>query len=440
MRHCSNLFLRVAAVTATLCTIFSCASKEEPQKIAPKDIVLSETELILEIGQTHQLTASVSPDNATDKTVNWSSSASNKVSVDANGLVTALAQGNAYIVAQTSNSLKASCLVTIKQADPTPDPEPEPDPKPDPEPEPDPTPDPTPDPEPEPEPEPNPGQPEGSVEDFIENDITIPTARTKKVSIIGDSISTFKDWIDGTVAIEGKESTAYYPKSDCDVTSVNKTWWYQLIYNKMKTGRFEKNISGGNTTVVQNTTGDASQYWYGWDFGTRLQKLGLGNPDIVLIYGGTNDYGHVRWDEYSEELIDGVEMTVDEFPSASDARLEQILETASAATTITAADALDGTTFCSAYARLLQMIRVRHPHAKIVCVIGDYLNYGQGDAIKKIVSHHDTDHVKAVDILSEFGFKANTYITKYAAPHPDAAGMKRIADYIYASVGSWLDE
>ena len=85
MRHCSKLFLRVAAVTATLCTIFSCASKEEPQKIAPKDIVLSETELILEIGQTHQLTASVSPDNATDKTVNWSSSASNKVSVDANG-------------------------------------------------------------------------------------------------------------------------------------------------------------------------------------------------------------------------------------------------------------------------------------------------------------------------------------------------------------------
>ena len=92
------------------------------------------------------------------------------------------------------------------------------------------------------------------------------------------------------------------------MVSVSKTWWYQLIYNKMKTGCFEKNISGGNTTVVQNTTGDASQYWYGWDFGTRLQKLGLGNPDIVLIYGGTNDYGHVQWGGCSEKLIDGVDI------------------------------------------------------------------------------------------------------------------------------------
>ena len=278
------------------------------------------------------------------------------------------------------------------------------------------------------------------MENFVENDITIPTVRTKKVSIIGDSISTFKDWLDNTSVIEGKESTAYYPKADCDVVSVSKTWWYQLIYNKMKTGCFEKNISGGNTTVVQNTTGDASQYWYGWDFGTRLQKLGLGNPDIVMIYGGTNDYGHVQWGGCSEKLIDGVDMTVDQFPSSSDARLVQLLETADAATTVSAADALDGTTFCSAYVRLIQMIRVRHPHAKIVCLIGDYLNYGQGDAIKKIVAHHDENHVRAVDILGEFGFKANTVITKYDAPHPDAAGMKRIADFIYANVGSWLDE
>ena len=133
-------------------------------------------------------------------------------------------------------------------------------------------------------------------------------------------------------------------------------------------------------------------------------------------------------------------MTVDQFPSSSDARLEQILATADAATTVADADALDGTTFCSAYARLIQMVRVRHPHAKIVCIIGDYLNYGQGDAIKKIVAHHDDDYVRAVDILGEFGFKANSVITKYDAPHPDALGMKRIADFIYANVGSWLDE
>ncbi|MBR4821848.1 MAG: calcineurin-like phosphoesterase C-terminal domain-containing protein [Bacteroidales bacterium] len=259
--------------------------------------------------------------------------------------------------------------------------------------------------------------------------------RTTKVSILGDSISTFKSWCDET------KGGAYYPKSDGDVTSVTDTWWHKLIYQKMSTGTFEKNISAGNTTIVQNSTGDSGAYWYGWDFGTRLQQKGLGNPDVVCIFGGTNDYGHTLYNNTSEELIDGVEMGAASFPESSAARLDELVSSANAATTVEAADALDGSTFCSAYIRLIQMIRTRYPEAKIVCIIGDYLYYGQGQAINQIVSRYSSDYVRAVDILGEFGYKANSSsgIPKYDYAHPNAAGMQKIASFVYEKVGEWID-
>lgn len=280
------------------------------------------------------------------------------------------------------------------------------------------------------------------------SDITIEVlvvgdaVHTQKVSILGDSISTFKGWCDVTT-VDGKTSSMHYPKPGVekyDVNTVGDTWWYKVIYDKMSTGIFEKNISAGNTTVVQNTTGDSSAAWYGWDFGTRIQKLGLGNPDIVFIFGGTNDYGHTLYNSTSEELIDGVAMGAESFPSSSASRLNALLSTADAATTVSAADALDGTTFCSAYIRLIRMIQVRYPSVKIVCVIGDYLYYGMGEAIRRIVAHYDSSQVRAVDILGEVGFHANTVIPKAQYAHPTAAGMEYMATFVYNKVGAWLDE
>ena len=253
--------------------------------------------------------------------------------------------------------------------------------------------------------------------------------RTTKVSIIGDSISTFAGWCDTT------KGGAYYPKSDGDVTAVTDTWWHKLIYAKMSTGTFEKNISAGNTTVVQNSTGDSSAYWYGWDFGTRLQQLGIGDPDVVLIHGGTNDYGHTSWYNTSEELIDGVEMSSASFPESSKATLDALFNAADAATTVAAADALDGSTFASAYLRLIRMVQARcGEEVKVVCVIGDYLKGGQQEAIKLIAQHFGDDKVRVADMLG-----ANLSIPKYSNPHPNAAGMENMATFIYQEVGAWID-
>ena len=258
--------------------------------------------------------------------------------------------------------------------------------------------------------------------------------RTTKVSIIGDSISTFKGWSDSS------KGNAYYPRTDCDVTYVNQTWWHRLIYNYMSTGVFEKNISAGNTTIVQNTTGDKSEYWYGWDFGTRVQNLGLGDPDVIMVFGGTNDYGHTLYDDTTEELIDGVEMGATSFPTSSEARLAELVATAKAATTVAEADALDGTTYAGACIRLIQMLRVRHPEAKIVFIIGDYVYSGMGEAARKIVDSFSDEYVRKVDILGKYGYKANSAIKKFDYAHPTAAGMDVIASYVYEQVGEWIDE
>ena len=139
-------------------------------------------------------------------------------------------------------------------------------------------------------------------------------------------------------------------------------------------------------------------------------------------------------------MIDGVEMGAASFPEASKTRLNELYATASAATTVSAADALDGTTFCSAYIRLLQMIKVRRPSAKIVCVIGDYLYYGQGQAVSQIAELFGDEHVRAVDILTKYGFHANSAIPKYQYAHPTKAGMSKIADEVYEAVGDWINE
>ncbi|MGM9935744.1 MAG: Ig-like domain-containing protein [Candidatus Ornithomonoglobus sp.] len=90
-------------------------------------ITLSETNITLEANKQALLKAVVTPDDATDKTVTWSSSDTSVAVVAQTGKVTAKANGTATITAVTSDGgYEASCVVTvIGGSDPvaTPDPE-----------------------------------------------------------------------------------------------------------------------------------------------------------------------------------------------------------------------------------------------------------------------------------------------------------------------------
>ena len=86
--------------------------------IAPTSIELDKTELELQVGQMAQLTATVLPAKASNKNVEWTvSQTANAVSVE-NGLVTALAEGEATVVATALGdpTVTASCAVTVTAA------------------------------------------------------------------------------------------------------------------------------------------------------------------------------------------------------------------------------------------------------------------------------------------------------------------------------------
>ena len=78
-------------------------------------VALDKTSAELQVGKTLTLTATVTPDNATDKAVVWTSSNDAVATVDANGVVTAKAEGTATITA-TAGGKTATCTVTVKAA------------------------------------------------------------------------------------------------------------------------------------------------------------------------------------------------------------------------------------------------------------------------------------------------------------------------------------
>ena len=87
--------------------------------------------LTLNAGETGALTATVSPESATNKNVTWSSDNINVAAVDSDGKVTAKAAGSATITVTTEDGGKtATCKVTVTETKPAPDPKPEPKPAP----------------------------------------------------------------------------------------------------------------------------------------------------------------------------------------------------------------------------------------------------------------------------------------------------------------------
>lgn len=84
----------------------------EAKTIKVTSVAVSPKTLNLEVGQTGTLTATVKPDNATNKTVTWTTS-NDKVATVANGVVTAVGKGTATITA-AADGKTATCTVTVK--------------------------------------------------------------------------------------------------------------------------------------------------------------------------------------------------------------------------------------------------------------------------------------------------------------------------------------
>ena len=196
------------------------------------------------------------------------------------------------------------------------------------------------------------------------------------VSILGDSYSTFEGFIPEGNAVWYNRHTN--PKRT-DVGDVKQTWWWQLIDR----GGFVlgKNDSySGATISYQGYDGDD---YSDRSFITRV--AGLGSPDVLLIFGGTNDsWAGVEVGEYNySDYILGEELYK----------------------------------FRPAMSRLLQDAINHYPGTSIYVLINSELREDITESMKEICNHYSVPYIQLHDIAKISG-------------HPSQAGMKAIADQV----------
>ncbi|PSL40716.1 Ig-like protein group 2 [Planomicrobium soli] len=91
----------------------SVTEKMTSAAVAAKSVKLNKTSATLTKGKTLTLTATISPGNATNKTLKWKSSNTKVAKVDSKGKVTAVGAGSAKITVTTSNGKTATAAITV---------------------------------------------------------------------------------------------------------------------------------------------------------------------------------------------------------------------------------------------------------------------------------------------------------------------------------------
>lgn len=103
--------------------------------------------------------------------------------------------------------------------------------------------------------------------------------KLKTFSILGDSISTFKDWIPC-------ENEVFYPKDSYDVTHVAHTWWHLLME---QTGlELICNESYSGSRISETGVRPIASAFISEKRQARL------SGDLIIIFGGTNDFGQAE--------------------------------------------------------------------------------------------------------------------------------------------------
>ncbi|MBQ6805865.1 MAG: SGNH/GDSL hydrolase family protein [Lachnospiraceae bacterium] len=104
--------------------------------------------------------------------------------------------------------------------------------------------------------------------------------RNLTVSILGDSISTFDEWIP-----EGYQ--AFFPMNG-EVTDVNQTWW-KMVLDELEMELYVNGSSSGSTCVGDSASADNPKYGCS-DYRIKaLAGTDGASPDVIIVYMGTND-------------------------------------------------------------------------------------------------------------------------------------------------------
>ena len=196
------------------------------------------------------------------------------------------------------------------------------------------------------------------------------------VSILGDSYSTFEGYIPVGNAVW--YDTRPNPKKT-DVSDVKHTWWWQFISR----GGYILGVNDSYSGATVSYTGYNGADYSDRSFITRLPRLG--SPDILLIFGATNDsWAGVKVGEYSyAEPLSG----------------PQLYE------------------FRPAMARLLSEAVNRYPGTEIYFIFNSELRDDITQSIREVCDHYSVRYIQLHDIDKISG-------------HPSRAGMTAIADQL----------
>lgn len=204
--------------------------------------------------------------------------------------------------------------------------------------------------------------------------------QAQRVSILGDSYSTFEDFVTPST-----NELWYYAKNDSAKTDVNRvedTWWWQFVHDN------------GYQLCVNNSYSGATIGYQGYDgndysersFLKRVRNIGY--PDILLIFGATNDswagepVGEYKWSDWAYG---------------------------------------DYYFFRPAMASLLSWVIKHHPNVRVYFLINSELRDDITESCKTICDHYGVEYIQLHDIEKRMG-------------HPTAKGMSAIAEQVKAVV------
>ena len=205
-------------------------------------------------------------------------------------------------------------------------------------------------------------------------------AQSKRgISILGDSYSTFKGYV------LPDSNYVWYPQEKAennDVQDIRQLWWHQLI--REHGYRLCQNNSFSGATICH--TGYKGEDYSDRSYCTRLRYLG--SPDIILVFGGTNDtwakspIGDYQYSDWSRH---------------------------------------DLFKFRPAMAYLLANLQNRYPGADIYVIINDILSENVTVSMKTICDHYHVPYIQLHDIDKQWG-------------HPSQKGMTQIAEQVAEAI------
>ena len=205
--------------------------------------------------------------------------------------------------------------------------------------------------------------------------LAISASAQTKVSVLGDSYSTFE-------GINPPGYAPFYPNDRNDVTEVEQTWW--SLYIAAKGYQLEVNDSWGGTTICN--TGYGRMNTANSSFNSRLWKLG--DPDIIFVFGGTNDawagspVGEYKYTDVSKE---------------------------------------DCKCLRPAMAYMFDALARIYPKAKVYALLNSELREEVNESFREVCKHYDIQLIELHDIEKQNG-------------HPSIAGMKAICDQLLEAI------